>query len=455
MTMIDRRRWTVGDPITDSNTPEGPIEDAWDTRRFELKLVNPANRRKHTVIIVGTGLAGGAAAASLGEMGYNVKAFCYQDSPRRAHSIAAQGGINAAKNYRNDGDSIYRLFYDTVKGGDFRARERNVYRLAQLSRRDHRPVRRAGRAVRPRVRRAARQPLVRRRAGQPHLLRPRPDRPAAAARRVPSARAPDRRRHGRDAHAPRDARPHRGRRPRPRHRRPRHGHRRDRDAHGRRGRARAPAATATSSSCRPTPWAATPRRSGARTARARCSATPATRRSIRPASRCRASTSRSSRSCRSRCATTAACGCRSSAATSRRPNRSPRSSATTTSSGAIPPSATSCPATSHRAPPRRCATKVAASARAASACTSTSATPSTASARRSIRERYDNLFEMYERITDENPYKQPMRIYPAVHYTMGGLWVDYNLHVVDPRLVRRSAKPTSPITAPTASVPRR
>jgi succinate dehydrogenase / fumarate reductase flavoprotein subunit len=130
--MVDTR-WQVGAPITDNKIPSGPIEDAWDTRRFELKLVNPANRRKHTVIIVGTGLAGGAAAASMGEMGYNVKAFCYQDSPRRAHSIAAQGGINAAKNYRNDGDSIYRLFYDTVKGGDFRARERNVYRLAQLS----------------------------------------------------------------------------------------------------------------------------------------------------------------------------------------------------------------------------------------------------------------------------------------------------------------------------------
>ncbi len=132
MSMVDTR-WQVGAPITDNKIPTGPIEDAWDTRRFELKLVNPANRRKHTVIIVGTGLAGGAAAASMGEMGYNVKAFCYQDSPRRAHSIAAQGGINAAKNYRNDGDSVYRLFYDTVKGGDFRARERNVYRLAQLS----------------------------------------------------------------------------------------------------------------------------------------------------------------------------------------------------------------------------------------------------------------------------------------------------------------------------------
>ncbi|MBW2733676.1 MAG: fumarate reductase/succinate dehydrogenase flavoprotein subunit [Deltaproteobacteria bacterium] len=117
----------------DANIPDGPIEKKWDRHRFEMKLVNPANKRKYDVIIVGTGLAGGAAAASMAELGYNVKLFCFQDSPRRAHSIAAQGGINAAKNYQNDGDSIHRLFYDTVKGGDFRSREANVYRLAQLS----------------------------------------------------------------------------------------------------------------------------------------------------------------------------------------------------------------------------------------------------------------------------------------------------------------------------------
>src|SRR5437868_14907659 len=116
-----------------SNSPTGPIEKSWDRHKFGLKLVNPANKRKHTIIMVGTGLAGGSAAASLGELGYNVYCFCFQDSPRRAHSIAAQGGINAAKNYHNDGDSVYRLFYDTVKGGDFRAREANVYRLAQVS----------------------------------------------------------------------------------------------------------------------------------------------------------------------------------------------------------------------------------------------------------------------------------------------------------------------------------
>ena len=116
-----------------SGAPTGPIETRWERHRFQMKLVNPANRRKHKVIVVGTGLAGGALAATLGEQGYNVLAFCYQDSPRRAHSIAAQGGINAAKNYQNDGDSVYRLFYDTVKGGDFRARESNVYRLAEVS----------------------------------------------------------------------------------------------------------------------------------------------------------------------------------------------------------------------------------------------------------------------------------------------------------------------------------
>src|SRR5579872_7752 len=117
----------------DSRVPSGPIEKLWDQARFEMKLVSPANKRKHTVIVVGSGLAGASAAATMGQLGYNVKCFCFQDSPRRAHSIAAQGGINAAKNYHSDGDSIYRLFYDTVKGGDFRSRETNVYRLAQIS----------------------------------------------------------------------------------------------------------------------------------------------------------------------------------------------------------------------------------------------------------------------------------------------------------------------------------
>ncbi|HEY2222197.1 fumarate reductase/succinate dehydrogenase flavoprotein subunit [Actinomycetospora sp.] len=125
--------FALGDPIADTRAPDSPIGDRWSDRKFSARLVNPANRRKMSVIIVGTGLAGGAAAATLGEAGYHVKSFCFQDSPRRAHSIAAQGGINAAKNYRYDGDSVHRLFYDTIKGGDFRSRESNVHRLAEVS----------------------------------------------------------------------------------------------------------------------------------------------------------------------------------------------------------------------------------------------------------------------------------------------------------------------------------
>ncbi len=125
--------YTEGDAIADTAAPPGPIADKWTTRKFEASLVNPANRRKLDVIIVGTGLAGASAAATMGEAGYNVASFCFQDTPRRAHSIAAQGGINAAKNYKEDGDSVYRLFYDTVKGGDYRSRETNVYRLAEVS----------------------------------------------------------------------------------------------------------------------------------------------------------------------------------------------------------------------------------------------------------------------------------------------------------------------------------
>ncbi|WP_405490823.1 fumarate reductase/succinate dehydrogenase flavoprotein subunit [Nocardia sp. NBC_00511] len=130
---MSENRYRIGDPIADTRAPGGPIVDRWTTRKFEAKLVNPANKRKKTIIVIGTGLAGGSAGATLGEQGYHVIQFCFQDSPRRAHSIAAQGGINAAKNYRNDGDSVHRLFYDTVKGGDYRSRESNVHRLAEIS----------------------------------------------------------------------------------------------------------------------------------------------------------------------------------------------------------------------------------------------------------------------------------------------------------------------------------
>src|SRR3984893_12044328 len=131
---LSQERWVeaVTAPL-DGKVPPGPIAEKWEQHKFDMKLVNPSNRRRHHIIVVGSGLAGASAAASLGELGYSVLNFCIQDSPRRAHSIAAQGGINAAKNYQNDGDSVYRLFYDTVKGGDYRSREANVYRLAQLS----------------------------------------------------------------------------------------------------------------------------------------------------------------------------------------------------------------------------------------------------------------------------------------------------------------------------------
>ena len=166
----------------DSRVPDGPIEKKWERCIREMKLVNPANKRKYEIVVVGTGLAGGSAAASLAELGYKVKSFCVQDSPRRAHSIAAQGGINAAKNYPNDGDSVWRLFYDTVKGGDYRSREANVYRLWRRSSNniiDH--CAGFGRAVRPGVRRHAGEPQLRRgHECLPHLLRPRSDRPAAA-----------------------------------------------------------------------------------------------------------------------------------------------------------------------------------------------------------------------------------------------------------------------------------
>ena len=148
-----------------SNCPTGPIAEQWDNYRFDLKLVNPTNKRKYNIIVVGSGLAGAAAAASLAELGYDVHCFCYQDSPRRAHSIAAQGGINAAKNYQNDGDSIFRLFYDTVKGGDFRAREANVYRLAQVSVNIIDQCVAPGCPLRAGIRRAAGQPQLRRRPG--------------------------------------------------------------------------------------------------------------------------------------------------------------------------------------------------------------------------------------------------------------------------------------------------
>jgi succinate dehydrogenase / fumarate reductase flavoprotein subunit len=196
-----------------SREPSGPLAEKWNKHRFEVKLVNPANKRKFKVIVVGSGLAGASAAATLGEQGYNVSASAIQDSPRRAHSVAAQGGINAAKNYRNDGDSIYRLFYDTVKGGDFRARESNVYRLAEVSNNIIDQCVAQGVPFAREYGGHVGQPLLWRRAGVAHLLRPRPDRPATLAGRLFRRSTPDRRGHVKMYNRHRDARSGRDQRP--------------------------------------------------------------------------------------------------------------------------------------------------------------------------------------------------------------------------------------------------
>ena len=180
----------------ESKVPAGPLAEKWSRYKRDQRLINPANKAKYTIIVVGTGLAGASAAATLAELGYKVLCFCFQDSPRRAHTIAAQGGINAAKNYRNDGDSIYRLFYDTIKGGDFRSPRGERPPARGGVGQHHRPVRGPGRAVRPRIRRAARHALLRRGAAPAHLLLPRPDRAATSC----SART--RRLRGRSRSAP-------------------------------------------------------------------------------------------------------------------------------------------------------------------------------------------------------------------------------------------------------------
>ena len=277
----------------DSKIPPGPIDKKWEHAKAHYKLVNPANKRKYDVIVVGAGLAGAAAAASMAELGYNVQCFVYHDSPRRAHSIAAQGGINAAKNYQNDGDSIYRLFYDTVKGGDYRSREANVYRLAQLSVNIIDQASR--RACRSRANTAACSRIAPSAACRSRAPSTRAARPASSFSSARSRRWSARSRLGRVKMFPR--------------------HEMldvvvvDGQAKGivtrnlvtgtitsyaaRRRRPRPPAATRTSSIFRRTPKPRTPPPSGARIAAARTSRIPATRRSIRPASRRAATSSRS------------------------------------------------------------------------------------------------------------------------------------------------------------------
>jgi succinate dehydrogenase / fumarate reductase flavoprotein subunit len=171
--------------MLDARIPEGTLEKKWEDYKGHVKLVNPANKRKLEIIVIGTGLAGASAAASLGELGYKVKAFCFQDSPRRAHSIAAQGGINAAKNYQNDGDSVFRLFYDTIKGGDYRAREANVYRLADVSRNIIDQCVAQGVPFAREYGGLLSNPFIWRNAGAAYILRRRSNRPAVADRCLP------------------------------------------------------------------------------------------------------------------------------------------------------------------------------------------------------------------------------------------------------------------------------
>ena len=173
-----------------SKVPEGPLAEKWTKHKAAIRVVSPANKRKLDIIVIGTGLGGASAAATLGELGYNVKIFCISDSPRRAHSIAAQGGINAAKNYQNDNDSVYRLFYDTIKGGDYRSREANVYRLAEVSNLI------IDQCVAQGLRRTARQPLLRRRSGKPYILCPRSNRTAAPPRCIRFSEPSDRQGYG-------------------------------------------------------------------------------------------------------------------------------------------------------------------------------------------------------------------------------------------------------------------
>ena len=418
----------------DSKIPSGPIADKWERRKFENKLVNPANRRKYEIIIVGTGLAGSSAAAALGEQGYRVKLFCILDSPRRAHSIAAQGGINAAKNYRNDGDSIYRLFYDTVKGGDYRAREANVYRLAQLSVDIIDQCVATGVPVRARVRRAARQPIVRRRAGVANVLRARADRPAAAARRVSVDAAAGRRGHGHAVPAARDARPGRRRRTGARHR----------DAQPHHRRARAPRRSGRPALHRrlrhgllPVDQRGELERDGGM---ARAQARSAVRQSVlhadssdlhsgerRPSVEADADVGEPAKR-RPRLGSEEE-GRQASAGSDSR-NRS----ATTTSNGVIP--------SFGNLVPRDVASRAAKQQSDEGFGVGDTGLSVYLDFKEAIerlgieiiKARYGNLFEMYERITAEDPYKVPMRIYPAIHYTMGGLWVDYNLESTIPGL---------------------
>jgi succinate dehydrogenase / fumarate reductase flavoprotein subunit len=410
----------------DSKVPSGPIADKWDKHKFDVKLVNPANKRKFTVIIVGTGLAGASAAASLAELGYNVLAFTFHDSPRRAHSIAAQGGINAAKNYRNDGDSVYRLFYDTIKGGDYRAREANVYRLAQISvdiidqcvaqgvpfAREYGGLldnRSFGGAQ------VSRTFYARGQTGQQLLLGAYQQMmrqvDAGAVKLFPRREMLDLVTVDGQARGITVRNLLTG----------------EIESYsadavllctGGYGNAYYLSTNALNSNVTAA-WRA--HRKGALFANPcytqihpTCIPVTGTHQSkltlmsesLRNDGRVWVSKPR---------------------VTSGRRDRFPKKSATTFWSVSIRPMATWHRATFHRAPQKKPVMTDAAWAPADWRCISTLRKRFSAWAKTPFARRYGNLFHMYQKITDENPYQVPMRIYPAIHYTMGGLWVDYNL----------------------------
>ncbi len=398
-----------------------------DEHKGHLKLVNPNNKRKFTILVVGSGLAGASAAASFAELGYEVKCFCFQDSPRRAHSIAAQGGINAAKNYHNDGDSVFRLFYDTIKGGDFRSREANVYRLAQVSVNIIDQCVAQGVPFAPRVRRPARQPLLRRRPGGPHLLRPRPDRPAAPARRLPGPGEGDRQRQSEDVPAYRDAR--RGARRQGscrRHHHPRPGDRRHRAS-------RRHAVVLATGGYSNVYYLSTNAKGS--------NVTAAWRAHRRGALFSNACFTQIHPTC------IPASGDYQSKLTLmseslRNDGRIwvPKNPSDTRSPDQIPESdrdyylEVKYPSFGNLVPrdvaARNAKQQVDAGRGVGPQKNGVYLDFKDAIARvgkATIEERYGNLFEMYDKITGENPYVVPMRIYPAPHYTMGGLWVDYDL----------------------------
>ena len=418
----------------DSKVPGGPIEGKWDRHKFESKLVNPANRRKLTVLCVGHGAGrrlgvGGARRAGLQR---HHLLHPRQPAPRALDCRAGrhQRRQELPQRRRQHLPAVLR------HGQGRRLPRPRGQRLPPRAgqRRHHRPVRGAGRALRARVRRPARQPLVRRRAGVAHVLRARPDGPAAADRRLSVDDAAGGRRHRHADAAARDARRRARGRPGPRHHHPQPRHRRTREV-GR--RCRAALHRRLRHGVLPVHQRGEQQRHGG-------VARPQARRPVRQSllhpdppdlhPRLRRPPEQADAHEREPAQRRARLGAEAARATSVRRSRFPTPSATTTSSAGIPASATWCRATSRRGPPSWCATTAAASARRAWRSTWTSPTPSTGSARTSSRERYGNLFDMYQKITDDNPYEVPMRIFPAVHYTMGGLWVDYNLMSTIPGL---------------------